>query len=354
MADKNEKRKVYLLIGVLIIFCIYLCYINLTDNVETDIYGASSVTLTEEALDTVITIKLYSADNKLNNNELNSIGNKLFDEINRLEKIFSATDEESELAKLNRMDKYTPHTVSAELMEVFVLADMYSRSTNGAFDYTLGELIDLWNITNGSHLVPQNTQIQQFANKKNYENILIDKDSQTITYNGNFNVNFGGIAKGYIGDKIKEMAEKEGISGAMLNLGGNVIALGHKNQNDFWKVAITNPSDASQYYAVVSVKDKCVVTSGNYERFFIKDGVRYHHILDPYTGYPANKNIAGVTIIGDNSAICDALSTGCFVLGKDEAIRLINSLDGYECIIIDEDGNHYLSENVMDYKLELK
>jgi thiamine biosynthesis lipoprotein len=139
----------------------------------------------------------------------------------------------------------------------------------------------------------------------------------------------------------------------ILDFGGNIMTIGTKADGSLWNIGITNPLDTTEVYAAVSVNDKCVVTSGNYERYFIEDGVRYHHILNPFTGYPAESGIISSTIIGDNSTQCDALSTACYIMGVDKALELIEKTDGVEAVFIDNDGEVHTSSGIEKYSFRI-
>lgn len=340
--NKCERIFTFIFVILLLIFIIFLCFRKKTVTIQN----------TTEALDTVITVKLSS--DSLSENELNEVSLKLFEEINRLSLIFSATDENSELFKLNNSKHGTPYPVSDELFDLFEISLKYAYLTDGAFDITLGKLINIWDITGDEKQVPSDDAILPLKKLENYKDISLDFKLKTVTYNDDFDVNLGAIAKGYIGDKVKALAKSLGVSFGTINMGGNILAIGEKEGGKNWNIAITNPKEPSSYFATVSVKDKCVVTSGNYERYFIKDGKRYHHILDPFTGYPSENGIVSVTIIGDNSATCDALSTGCYVLGLEKSLELINKIDGYDCILINENGDYFTSGGISKYNLDIK
>jgi len=160
-------------------------------------------------------------------------------------------------------------------------------------------------------------------------------------------LDLGGIAKGYIADKVCDLLIQYNCKGAIINLGGNVLTLGEKPDNTLYKIGIQDPSKpVGEYLAIVKIKAKSVVTSGIYERYFIKDGIRYHHILNPFNGYPYESDIAGITIISNKSVDGDALSTICFTLGTKKTLAFIETIENTEAIVVDIDGNIIKSSGI--------
>lgn len=314
-------------------------------------YTTNSYTKTAEALGTVITITLYDTETKpMSDGELSGIADRLFDETLRLEHIFSARLQDSELSRLNDTAADSPVNVSPELFSLMELSLEYCRMSEGALDISIGKLIKLWNIGSDTPHLPDKNEVAPYINRNGWKNIVTDKDDSTVSYtDGTVSADLGAIAKGYVGDVLKNLAEKLGISCAIFNLGGNIVTIGGRYTGGDWNISITDPLSESDYFASLSVNDMAVVTSGNYERYFERDGVRYHHILNPATGFPADNGTVSVTIIGPSSARCDALSTACYIMGRDDGLRLINSLDGYEAVFIDSEGNASLSSGMEKY-----
>ena len=173
----------------------------------------------------------------------------------------------------------------------------------------------------------------------NYKNIKITGNTVTLS-DAQAAIDLGAIAKGYIGDRVKDFLLSKGITSGMINLGGNVLVIGEKPDGSLWKIGIRKPfsEDGSELSAVVSAADQSVVTSGTYERYFIKDNTLYHHILNTQTGYPARTGLSSVSILSDGSAKGDALSTICFLLGPEKGMDLIEKTDGVEALFITEEG----------------
>ena len=179
----------------------------------------------------------------------------------------------------------------------------------------------------------------------NYENIII-RDNTVKLADPQAGIDLGAIAKGYIADRIKDYLEEEGVRHAMINLGGNVLAMGSKLDGSDYNIGIQKPFDETgEPITSVKISDKSVVTSGIYQRYFKADGKIYHHILDPNTGYPCENNLYSVTILTDSSLTADALSTTCFLLGYDRGMKLINQLDNVDAVFITNDNQIHYSKN---------
>lgn len=311
-----------------------------------------SYSLTEEHFGTILTITLYGSDEE----KLKDITEQSFDECERLENIFSAKLSGSELSKLNENAALEPVVVSDELMYLIKEALAYNRLSEGALDMSIGKLINLWGIGTENEHIPDADELNPYINADGCSYITIDEENSTIFYTSDIvNIDLGAIAKGYAADCIKQyICDNMESPYGILDFGGNIMTIGQKADGGSWNIGITNPQSPSQVYGVVSVKDMCVVTSGNYERYFIEDGVRYHHILNPFTGYPAQSGIISSTIIGDNSMECDALSTACYILGADKALELINSIDGVEAVFIDNDGKAHTSDGISKYNFVVR
>lgn len=289
---------------------------------------------TEELLGTVITCKVYgeNGDKGLE---------KAFERAGEIEAAMSARQEDSELSKINKEAAEHPVIISDDLYQVIEKALYYAEKTEGAFDPTIGRLIDLWGIGTEKERVPSKSEIAALRDRKNYKNVILDKETKTIFYkNKDIKLDLGAIAKGYAGDEMKRILKEEfHINNGILSLGGNIVTIGNKPDEGKWKVGIINPLDTSKVYGTLESGEMTIVTSGNYERYFIKDGVRYHHIINPKTGYPAEEGVVSATIYGDCSMDADALSTASYIMGKDKAIELLEGLEGFQGIFIEEKGN---------------
>lgn len=241
------------------------------------------------------------------------------------EKLLSRTVEGSEIYKLNSGETVN---VSDDTLLLIERSLYYSKLTDGKFDITVCPVSELWDFEN--QIIPSRDEIAEALKSVDYENI--ETDGNTVSLNGS-KIDLGGIAKGYIADKVKEYLLENGADSAIINLGGNIVTYGRD-----CTVGIKRPF-GEDTIASITVRDKSVVTSGIYERYIEKDGRIYHHILDVETGYGIENELASVTVIGDSSLDCDALSTVCMLSGREKATEIIEGLSDYEAVFIDRDGD---------------
>lgn len=284
---------------------------------------------------TEIDLQIIAPDN-LN---VEKIKSGLIDELRRLEKIFSSYDPESELSQVNQKAFEKDILLSKDLYSVIKTSITYGQLSNGAFDMTILPLIRLWKVTNKSSFkVPSDKQIKDTLKLIDYRNIKLNNGKLSFLKKG-MAIGLGGIAKGYIIDRGIVYLKEQGIENALLNIGGDLYALGRKGNKDKWKVAIKNPRQG-QYntpnIAVILLENQALATSGDYERFQIsKSGKRAHHILNPKTGYPAMKSIS-VTILAPDSIMADTIATIVFILGPKEGLAFIEKNQNVEGMILYE------------------
>ena len=270
------------------------------------------------------------------------------------ENMLSKTIETSDIARINNAEGKAV-TVSDETIEVLKKGLEFGRLSGGAFDITIGKATDLWDFHDNAEtgheggVVPAEKDLRDAISHVNYENIKIEGNRVSLT-DPETEINLGGIAKGYIADKAAEYLEERGVVSAIVDLGGNIVAIGGKTsqiaasgdtQETDFKIGIKDPlSSSGGLLELIPCKNKTVVTSGTYERYFEKDGVKYHHILDVNTGYPVDTDVLSVTIIADRgkSADCDGLSTTCLALGMEKGMELVKSLEGFEALFVDTNG----------------
>lgn len=302
-------------------------------------------------LGTVINVRLYG---KISQEKLDNAAKAALDRARELEQIFSATSDSSELSYVNQNAANGPVEVSPELYTVLERSLYFAELTGGAFDPTLGKLINLWGIGTDHARVPDISEITPLAEQKNYENVILDEAHQTVMFTTEgFSLDLGGIAKGYAADEMKKLlVEDYGITSAVLNLGGNIITIGPRYDGQPWTLGIVdpqNPQDSDHPAVLLKVEGKTFVTSGDYQRYFTgDDGQRYHHILDGATGYPARTGLSSVTIITDCSMDADAWSTAAFVLGEEKATGLLKTIDGVEAVFISADETVTATEGIRD------
>lgn len=279
--------------------------------------------------DTVITITLYDSKDE-------ELLNTCFDYCKEFENLVSRTIETSEISKINQANGQ-PVEVSDTTIELLKEGISFAELTDGAFDITIAPLMELWDIKNNSGNVPSESDITEALSHVNYKNIVIDGNTVTLT-DPHAAIDLGGIAKGYIADQLKKYLLSEGVTSAIINLGGNVLTVGEKPDGNSFNIGIQKPFDKQNATITsVSVKDSSVVTSGSYERYFQVDDTIYHHILNTETGYPCNNRLLSVTILSEESIDGDALSTACFALGLEKGQKLIESLGDINAIFVNEE-----------------
>ena len=296
-----------------------------------------SQTYTDTLFDTVISVQIFD-----------SVDEDVLEGCEKLckkyDSMFSNKIEDSEISRINSASG-NPVEVSKETIKLIKKGIYYSEMSDGVFDITIAPVSNLWDFKAETPLVPSPEAIAEAVSHVNYENIIIRDNTVKLT-DPHAGIDLGAIAKGYIADRIKDYLEEEGVRHAMINLGGNVLAMGSKLDGSDYNIGIQEPFDETgEPITSVKISDKSVVTSGIYQRYFKADGKIYHHILDPNTGYPCENNLYSVTILTDSSLTADALSTTCFLLGYDRGMKLINQLDNVDAVFITNDNQIHYSKN---------
>lgn len=336
---KNRIKKFRLICMLMATILIFSgCSTKVSDSSSEDRKDAEAF-----ALDTVVSFSVWDTKEEV----LNEAVSMCY----KYDKLFSKSVAQSDVYKLNHSNG-KPVEVDAETKYVIEKAVEYSKLSEGTFDITIMPVKELWDFKSENPKVPDEKTLNEAVSKVDYNNIVIDGNK--ITLKNGAQIDFGGIAKGYIADKIKAHFKQNGVEKAIINLGGNVMMLGQKDKDTLWTVGIQHPDkERNESLATVKVKDKSIVTSGVYERYFKVGDKIYHHLLNPFDGMPANNGIASVTIISDNSMEGDILSTTCFVLGYEKGLALIESLEGVEAVYVFDDLSIKTSSGVEKYKFEL-
>ncbi len=271
------------------------------------------------------------------------------------ENILSKTLEGSEVYLLNhRLAGEQTITVSKDVENLVSKGIYYSQISNGGFDATVEPLSSLWNFTSPDPVIPGADEIREATEKVGYENLKLEGNRLTFL-SPDTGLDFGAIAKGYIADRIKDYLLKNGVKSAVINLGGNVLCVGEKPDGEPFKIGLQKPyADRNETIEILDIQDLSVVSSGVYERHFEKDGINYHHLLDPVSGYPFDNGLVSVTIISNLSVDGDGLSTACFSLGLEKGIELAESLEDVYAVFITESGEVHYSEGAEQFLAERK
>lgn len=258
-----------------------------------------------------------------------------------LDKLLSSVDENSEIFALNRDGTATLSGDTAALVKRTLAL---SAELGGSLDPTVYPAILAWGFTTGDYAVPDDSTLASLAEKIDYSAVAVTGD--TVTLPDGVMLDLGAVAKGYLADAAKGILDDTGASGAVLNLGGTILLYGQKPDRSAFRVGIADPASPASYFGYLSLGEGVVATSGGYERFFERDGVRYIHILDPATAKPADNGVLSVTIFTDDGAAADALSTALFVMGVEKAEEYYRSRGGFDYVILTGDDRLYITEGI--------
>lgn len=293
-------------------------------------------------LGTVCTINLFDQGST-------ELYGQMFQKLKGIEQAFSVNLSDSAVSQINQSAGIAPVVVPQEVIYVLQEALRIAERTSGAFDPTIGPLVNLWDIGGDNSQVPSQQAIDHARSLVDWRLVEIDSQRGTVYLpKQGMALDLGGIAKGYAADELVAIAQEAGIQQALFDLGGNIYAFGTKADGTPWRVGVKDPAQPGGSPALaLAVQDRSVVTSGMYERFFEQEGIRYHHILNPATGYPVWNDIQSVTIVSKSSLLADALSTSVFVLGREKGLALLESEDA-EGVIIGEDNLVYPTSGIAD------
>ena len=284
------------------------------------------------AMDTVMKLTLYGKNAP-------QAGEAAVDRIQELEGLLSVTGEDSEIYAAY-------HTGSAQLSPdaaaLLARALTLCRETGGALDVTIYPVVRAWGFTTGAYRVPDGRELETLLERVDYRQAALEGNRLTLPEG--VELDLGAVAKGYTGDQLMDLLAREGIASAIVELGGNVQALGAKPDGSPWRVALQAPEGG--YAGVLEIVDKAVVTSGGYQRYFEQDGEIYWHIIDPAQGRPARSGLQSVTIVADEGTLCDGLSTALFVMGREEALDFWRTRNDFECVLISEDNTVAITEGL--------
>ena len=271
------------------------------------------------------------------------------DEIYRLDEALSRTREDSAVSRLNSAAAGTPVDVGEELHDLIARALDFSAATDGAFDITLAPVSSAWGFTEDAYRVPAQTELDALLAHVGAEHVHPEGEG-SVSLDEGTRIDLGAIAKGYIADQMKEQLLDAGVASAIINLGGNVLCVGARPDETPFRIGIQRPfAERNEVAGALDIEDMSVVSSGVYERHFIQDGVNYHHLLNPRTGYPYENGLVQVTIISRDSVDGDGLSTTCFALGIEEGSELLESLEDTYGIFMTEDGETYYTEGAEQF-----
>lgn len=322
-----------------------------TDEADPDSQGndasdpSGSITADEQeslsselyAMDTVMSLTAYGAHAK---EALEAAET----EISRLDKLLSISSESSDIYQVNQNGS---GELSEDTRELLASALEFFQETDGVFDCTIEPIMEAWGFTTHDYRVPDSSELS---------GLLPLVDASAVSLNGDqvnlpsgVRLDLGGIAKGFTSSRVMDIFAQNGVTSGIISLGGNVQTLGRKPDGSLWRVGIQDPGDLNSMFAVVKVADEAVITSGAYQRYFEQDEVRYHHIIDPRTGYPADSGLTSVTIISPDGTLADALSTSLFIMGPEKAAAFWQQhKDKFDAIMMTDDGTVLVTSGLAD------
>lgn len=272
---------------------------------------------------------------------------KAVEEIARIERLLTTFSPDSQTNQVNEQAGKQPAKVDQEVFDLISRSIRISELTQGAFDITYGSADkSFWNFDTHMTALPDKKQAKQAVRLINYKNIILDKEAQTVFLKEEgMRIGFGGIGKGYAAEMAKSVLQQLGISAGVVNASGDLTAWGYQPNGKPWTVGIADPDRKDQPFSFLEITDMAVATSGSYEKYVMIDGKRYSHTIDPKTGYPIS-GIKSVTIFCPNAELADAMATPVTIMGINAGLNLINQIKGMECVIIDDDGKVFLSDNI--------
>lgn len=283
----------------------------------------------------------------------NEYSNLAINEVKRIENLISDWIPTTQISEINKNAGIQPVKVDEEVFDLVERAIKISKLTNGAFDISYASMDKIWKFDGSMKEMPTPEAIKKSVEKIGYQNIILDKENKTIFLKlTGMKLGLGGIGQGYIADKVKELLQSKGCNSGLVNVSGDINTWGKQPNGELWTVGIVNPMNKNKVFATFPLDNSAVETSGNYEKFVTFNGIRYSHIIDPRTGYPAT-GIVSVSVFSKQTEIADALATGIFVLGVDVGLDLVNQLKGIQCIIVDDKGKIHASKgiDIKKYKL---
>ncbi|WP_353078230.1 FAD:protein FMN transferase [Flavobacterium sp.] len=278
--------------------------------------------------------------------------NSAVNEVKRIENLISDWIPTTQISQVNQNAGIVPIKVNNEVFELVERALKISKLTDGAFDISYASMDKIWKFDGSMKEMPSPEAIKKSVERIGYEKIILDTKNKTIFLNdAGMKLGLGGIGQGYIADKVKEVLQAKGCTAGIVNVSGDINTWGSQIDGKPWTVGIVNPVNKNKVFATFPLIDSAVETSGSYEKYVTFNNIRYSHIIDPRSGYPAT-GIVSVSVFAKQTEIADALATGVFVLGVEVGLNLINQLKGIECIIVDDKGKIFTSKGIDIKKYE--
>lgn len=334
-------------IPIILFLLLYLYFRNYNDVKKYDLTTFSMGSCIEQE----IYVKSEDLKSAKDVSQPDQLMQKVAQEINKLEKLISWRDENSDVYKINHQSAKTKITIDPTTCKILELCFDVANRSHGSFDPTVLPLCQLWSSSVKNATIPTDEDIIKNKSLVNFHNYSVDVGSNTINiYNPMSSLDLGAVGKGLACDLACKIYRDAGVSAAIISVGGTVATCGLKDNTSNWGIAVKDPFKSEDYIGKIYLGEGYVSTSGSYEKNFSYNGKLYHHILDPSTGYPVENDIVSVTVISNSGALSDALSTACFVLGLEKSDDLLKSYNA-KAIFIDKNKNVSLrGENIEDLK----
>lgn len=334
---KRNRKWSALIVGMVCFACFAGCG-KMSDQIGNIVLKEKECTKELFAMDTYMTFTAYGE------NAEQAVEDAIA-EVNRLDALWSVSSQDGEIYRINQNGT---GKVSEDTSDILRMAQALYKSTDGLFDITVYPLMELWGFTTGKYHVPTKEELEKTLLLVEQGQISFSEVEATVTVKENQKLDLGAIAKGFTSDRIMEIWKQEGITSGMVSLGGNVQVLGTKSDGSRWTIGIKDPEKSNgELVGVVTTKDKAVITSGGYERYFEENGKRYHHILDTRTGAPAEQDLCSVTIVSKDGTLADGLSTSLFVMGKDKAIEYWKlHAETFDAVLVTNKQEIYVTEGL--------
>ena len=343
----NRQRLTYLLVTATVLVILVLPLLRERGGDR----GEVKERYTRILMGTLVEFTLYGESGK--GGALKGAAERGYSRIAELEEIFSSYKAGSDVSRIGRAEAGTPVEVSPEVVSVIGKALYVARLTDGAFDPTFGPLTSLWDFQRGDDsLVPTRDEVGKVLPLIDYKAVGLDKEQRIVTLgNRGMTINLGGVAKAYIVGEAVKVLKEGGVSRGIVKAGGDMFIfddggfMGKGGDGEGILIGLQDPRDEGGLLGTISVASGAVATSGDYERVFFKGGKRYHHIMDPKTGFPARRS-RSATVVTDDPTLADALSTAFFVMGYEAAMKVVEGLQGVEALIVDSEGGVYISKGL--------
>ena len=267
-------------------------------------------------------------------------------EIERIEKLLTEFDEGSETSLINRQAGNQPIVVSNEVYELLTRCAKIAALTQGAFDISIGPLKKLYHFKKGDYSLPVKSQVTETLSRVGYKHISLLAQKKVQLRKAGMRISFAAIGKGYAADKVKKLWLANGVKSGVVNASGDLTVIGVKPDGSYWQAGIAHPDQPNRVLLYTPLHDCSIATSGDYEQYFMKDGIRYSHTINPLTGYPLT-GVKSVSILCPSAELCDALATAVYVMGVEVGMHLVEQLPDVKCIIIDSKNRLFLSKNIV-------